>query len=381
MIDKEYTIGQFIKSNKSFYNALYSTGYPSIDFYIKIELLILYYRYNLSSISQLSSSKQNIIYNLLDGKYTISHNQIILSNQSITLSYLINLINEIKTINKNGKVAKIIPFIAIKNTSEDSPKKEKNAENIIHLKKIQNSFNYTFKERSYIFEMTQRVDQDTLPFINANQNKINNKISTLIEKILLENYQNYTSFEISLLYTFISFYPFLEYAKEKYEPYLSELNINQSIIGLTKSTYDEPEISNLLAKIILLDQKQRQLSERIEYLSINPRNKFKIDSLKKQIKESKNIQQEILIDFYLQTRSPFIYNKNLLQYIMKSIYQSNIYINYSYDDPIIKFYYINNKKVEFYCAIHLSTLINLIDYNILSLPEKDSQLKLEVKNE
>ncbi len=381
MIDKEYTIGQFIKSNKSFYNALYSTGYPSIDFYIKIELLILYYRYNLSSISQLSSSKQNIIYNLLDGKYTISHNQIILSNQSITLSYLINLINEIKTINKNGKVAKIIPFIAIKNTSEDSPKKEKNAENIIHLKKIQNSFNYTFKERSYIFEMTQRVDQDTLPFINANQNKINNKISTLIEKILLENYQNYTSFEISLLYTFISFYPFLEYAKEKYEPYLSELNINQSIIGLTKSTYNEPEISNLLAKIILLDQKQRQLSERIEYLSINPRNKFKIDSLKKQIKESKNIQQEILIDFYLQTRSPFIYNKNLLQYIMKSIYQSNIYINYSYDDPIIKFYYINNKKVEFYCAIHLSTLINLIDYNILSLPEKDSQLKLEVKNE
>lgn len=381
MIDKEYTIGQFIKSNKSFYNALYSTGYPSIDFYIKIELLILYYRYNLSSISQLSSSKQNIIYNLLDGKYTISNNQIILSNQSIPLSYLINLINEIKTINKNGKIAKIIPFIAIKNTSEDSPKKEKNAENIIHLKKIQNSFNYTFKERSYIFEMTQRVDQDTLPFINANQNKINNKISTLIEKILLENYQNYTSFEISLLYTFISFYPFLEYAKEKYEPYLSELNINQSIIGLTKSTYNEPEISNLLAKIILLDQKQRQLSERIEYLSINPRNKFKIDSLKKQIKESKNIQQEILIDFYLQTRSPFIYNKNLLQYIMKSIYQSNIYINYSYDDPIIKFYYINNKKVEFYCAIHLSTLINLIDYNILSLPEKDSQLKLEVKNE
>lgn len=381
MIDKEYTIGQFIKSNKSFYNALYSTGYPSIDFYIKIELLILYYRYNLSSISQLSPSKQNIIYNLLDGKYTISHNQIILSNQSIPLSYLINLINETKTINKNGKVAKIIPFIAIKNTSEDSPKKEKNAENIIHLKKIQNSFNYTFKERSYIFEMTQRVDQDTLPFINANQNKINNKISTLIEKILLENYRNYTSFEISLLYTFISFYPFLEYAKEKYEPYLSELNINQSIIGLTKSTYNEPEISNLLAKIILLDQKQRQLSERIEYLSINPRNKFKIDSLKKQIKESKNIQQEILIDFYLQTRSPFIYNKNLLQYIMKSIYQSNIYINYSYDDPIIKFYYINNKKVEFYCAIHLSTLINLIDYNILSLPEKDSQLKLEVKNE
>lgn len=381
MIDKEYTIGQFIKSNKSFYNALYSTGYPSIDFYIKIELLILYYRYNLSSISQLSPSKQNIIYNLLDGKYTISHNQIILSNQSIPLSYLINLINEIKIINKNGKIAKIIPFIAIKNTSEDSPKKEKNAENIIHLKKIQNSFNYTFKERSYIFEMTQRVDQDTLPFINANQNKINNKISTLIEKILLENYQNYTSFEISLLYTFISFYPFLEYAKEKYEPYLSELNINQSIIGLTKSTYNEPEISNLLAKIILLDQKQRQLSERIEYLSINPRNKFKIDSLKKQIKESKNIQQEILIDFYLQTRSPFIYNKNLLQYIMKSIYQSNIYINYSYDDPIIKFYYINNKKVEFYCAIHLSTLINLIDYNILSLPEKDSQLKLEVKNE
>ncbi|HIS18750.1 MAG TPA: hypothetical protein IAC02_09110 [Candidatus Coprovivens excrementavium] len=381
MIDKEYTIGQFIKSNKSFYNALYSTGYPSIDFYIKIELLILYYRYNLSSISQLSPSKQNIIYNLLDGKYTISHNQIILSNQNIPLSYLINLINEIKTINKNGKIAKIIPFIAIKNTSEDSPKKEKNAENIIHLKKIQNSFNYTFKERSYIFEMTQRVDQDTLPFINANQNKINNKISTLIEKILLENYQNYTSFEISLLYTFISFYPFLEYAKEKYEPYLSELNINQSIIGLTKSTYNEPEISNLLAKIILLDQKQRQLSERIEYLSINPRNKFKIDSLKKQIKESKNIQQETLIDFYLQTRSPFIYNKNLLQYIMKSIYQSNIYINYSYDDPIIKFYYINNKKVEFYCAIHLSTLINLIDYNILSLPEKDSQLKLEVKNE
>lgn len=381
MIDKEYTTGQFIKSNKSFYNALYSTGYPSIDFYIKIELLILYYRYNLSSISQLSQSKQNIIYNLLDGKYTISHNQIILSNQSITLSYLINLINEIKTINKNGKIAKIIPFIAIKNTSEDSPKKEKNAENIIHLKKIQNSFNYTFKERSYIFEMTQRVDQDTLPFINANQNKINNKISTLIEKILLENYQNYTSFEISLLYTFISFYPFLEYAKEKYEPYLSELNINQSIIGLTKSTYNEPEISNLLAKIILLDQKQRQLSERIEYLSINPRNKFKIDSLKKQIKESKNIQQETLIDFYLQTRSPFIYNKNLLQYIMKSIYQSNIYINYSYDDPIIKFYYINNKKVEFYCAIHLSTLINLIDYNILSFPEKDSQLKLEVKNE
>ncbi len=381
MIDKEYTIGQFIKSNKSFYNALYSTGYPSIDFYIKIELLILYYRYNLSSISQLSPSKQNIIYNLLDGKYTISHNQIILSNQNIPLSYLINLINEIKTINKNGKIAKIIPFIAIKSTSEDSPKKEKNAENIIHLKKIQNSFNYTFKERSYIFEMTQRVDQDTLPFINANQNKINNKISTLIEKILLENYQNYTSFEISLLYTFISFYPFLEYAKEKYEPYLSELNINQSIIGLTKSTYNEPEISNLLAKIILLDQKQRQLSERIEYLSINPRNKFKIDSLKKQIKESKNIQQETLIDFYLQTRSPFIYNKNLLQYIMKSIYQSNIYINYSYDDPIIKFYYINNKKVEFYCAIHLSTLINLIDYNILSLPEKDSQLKLEVKNE
>ena len=381
MIDKEYTVEQFIKSNKSFYNALYSTGYPSIDFYIKIELLILYYRYNLSSISQLSPSKQNIIYNLLDGKYTISHNQIILSNQNIPLSYLINLINEIKTINKNGKIAKIIPFIAIKSTSEDSPKKEKNAENIIHLKKIQNSFNYTFKERSYIFEMTQRVDQDTLPFINANQNKINNKISTLIEKILLENYQNYTSFEISLLYTFISFYPFLEYAKEKYEPYLSELNINQSIIGLTKSTYNEPEISNLLAKIILLDQKQRQLSERIEYLSINPRNKFKIDSLKKQIKESKNIQQETLIDFYLQTRSPFIYNKNLLQYIMKSIYQSNIYINYSYDDPIIKFYYINNKKVEFYCAIHLSTLINLIDYNILSLPEKDSQLKLEVKNE
>ena len=96
MKGKEYTTLQFINSNKSFYNALYTSTFLYIDFNIQVELIILYFNINRDYINNLELTDQDIINSLLNNDYTIQNNRLIVSSTIIPLSKVISLVKKIK---------------------------------------------------------------------------------------------------------------------------------------------------------------------------------------------------------------------------------------------------------------------------------------------
>ena len=50
-----------------------------------------------------------------------------------------------------------------------------------------------------------------------------------------------------------------------------------------------------------------------------------------------------------------------------------------FENPLIKIFYVKNKKVEFHCTMRLNTLMNLVDSNkILNLLTEGKKLKKEI---
>lgn len=383
MKGKEYTTLQFINSNKSFYNALYTSTFLYIDFNIQVELIILYFNINRDYINNLELTDQDIINSLLNNNYTIQNNRLIVSSTIIPLSKAISLVKKIKDFKELQNNDKVI-YLNF-NPEKKEVKTSKKVSIVIPISKYLHHFGSTLSEKAYLLEMTQHLDKDTLPFVNINKKNTKDAISKIIEKIILDNLNQCSLVESSLIYAYLNLYLTLDYAKEEYEPHLQDLNINQAHIGIAKTTYNDEEINQILKKLLTIKEEELNLIRRINLLKNNPYNNFKINLLKANLQEFLHKQQQLLFDLYLKTHSKDIYNKNLLQYILKSIYQSNFYLNYNYDDPLIKFFTINKDKIEFYCALHLSTLVNLITTDFLvtitNHEKEEHHLKLEVKNE
>lgn len=377
MKERTETTIHFQNSNLSFYHALLSSSQPSIDIYIKIELLILYFRRNAIQSEDVTLEKQKMIKDLLEGNYQIREEQILLPDKTISIEELYDIKREIETRKGDEQRRKIITIPSPKQ-KEEKPNQEPGK--IISFTKYYQSLMYNMQERAYIFEVTNRIDTDTIPYIEETEKNMSLFLDHFIEDAFSGKLENYSRAELFVLYAYLSLYPFIEYEWNQYKDALENLNIPQNQIGLRKSTYKDAEVEGITQQLAVLRKEQQEIENQITFLQENHVYNRRLKYLYRQLTENQKQQEIIMINLYLHTHTAAIYNKNLLKYISKCYYQSHVVITPSGDDPIIKMFYIEKEQVEFYCAMHLSTLISLIDAKIL-LGQEDKRLKLEVKNE
>lgn len=381
MNEKKATTIEFIKNNKSFYDAIISLKYPILNIYIILELAILYFHLNNENIKYLSPESQNIINNLLNNNYYVNDNKIIINNQVILLEQIITEIKKIKRLQSEIEKSKIVNISFGESHCQKNSTIPKNPK-VISLKDYLGPFEYSMEERSIIFEATHQVDNETYPFVKYNHNEKKKMLNEAIEELIINQSNNLSFLQLTILYAYLSLYPILEYNKSEYMQYICTLVLPQNKIGLSKATFNNPEIKEILDRIINIKNELKHLKIKLDFVKENSSNQIKINFLINQIEAKKLQIENAIVEFYLTSRSSIIYNPNLLENILKSFYQANFTINCHYSDFVIKFYYINNKITEFFCAIHISDLINIVDYDMLLNPNQTKKkIKAEVKNE
>lgn len=378
MKEKLETTIHFQNSNHSFYHAILSSTTPIIDIYIKIELLFLHFKREENNVQTLEEEDQKIIEAFLANNYTVSEEKIIFPNHILSIEELYETKRKMDREKGKARAKKIIQ-IPVTNQPDEEPSKE--AGKIIPFTKFYNSLMYTMQERAYIFEVTNRLDSDTIPYVEETEKNASILLENIIEDVLTNHLEKYTQTELLILYAYLSLYPFLEYNKEQMQDQLEKLDIPQSQIGLRKSTYQDDEVEGLTTKLKHLQREHREIETQIAFLQENQIYNHRLKSLYWQMTDNQKQQEITMINLYMHTHMPNIYNKNLLQYICKCYYQSHIGIHPSGNDPVIKMFYIQKEQVEFYCAMHLDTLVNLIDAQVLLKGPEEKKLKLEVKDE
>lgn len=378
MNEKEFnTLNNFVNSNNSFYAALKNEESITTDIYISFELLLLYFKINYEFLQNLNQNDYNMLSDIIkNNNFIIEHNNIFYNDHYYSISYFINLLNTIEVSKSKSEDNKIIKLsFKPKETKEKKTKTPK----IIDLSVHQRNVYFTMKEREYMFEKNIEVNDITLPFIENSNLYFKELLNYLIILILKKTQQIVNYQYLELLYSYISLYPFVCYSNGKEEIPFSKLNIPQNEIGLKKSTYEQDEYLKCLEdEMQELTSKRERLKNQKEVMKNYLSNcESKLSRIDNHIYAIEAKQMDNYYSQYAYKHTNEVYNANLLEFIIKSFEQGNVYINESFEDPVIKLFYIENNEVLFYCAMHLKILAKLCDSNIL-LPEseKDKKLKL-----
>lgn len=350
------TFQNFIQSNKDFYSAINDNLLVNqpIDEFLKVELLILYFTINKYLMKKIDTIFSWKILDLIESQdYYVENGGIYYHNQFFTIDYLIAFaryveqIREKETINYQNddtiiyhpKNDKVIPF------------------------PVYNSNNLTFtnKERCQIFDLTNRIDQFTKPYIEETNTKFINTINEIIINLVSEENDNLPQIYLIVLYAFISLYPYLTYAQDKLDFPFETLNLPQNEIGLMKSSDSNPEIKKIATKIKEIDSLREKLSCRKRYIELyDPDNKYLQNQIKKSLLNLEKEKKDQVFHYCIKKLSADVYNKDLLVYILKSFVQGNIDVNETHRDPIIKMFYIEEGEVEFHSAMHISSLLKIV---------------------
>lgn len=379
MNEKELsTLKNFIKSNNSFSNALTKNKYPTIDIYLGTELVVLYFKLLKVIPLNLSSYEIDLIHALVSNAFTIKEDKINILKEDLPLTYFINLINKIEQQNKLKNHNRLIYLN--KFSEEISPSKELIGGKIINFRDYINNPSLSMRERSYIFESTTKVTPDTTPYIEETNNNFIELLNELIIKILNSKIYECPFINLQILGAYLTLYPCVEYAKNKCTIPFHLLQLPQNEIGLIKTTYQNDFILELESYLLGLDQKKRKCLTELSSLQGNSYiNEEKIKKIRNRLDDIDKEKFNMSFNYYLIKFSSEIYNHNLLDYINKAFLQGNVDINYLFKNPTLKMFYIDDGIVEFYCAMHLSTLMNLLNHQVLlDKLEPAKKLRLEV---
>ena len=239
---------------------------------------------------------------------------------------------------------------------------------------------FTMRERSYIFERELMLDKHTLPYTEEVRKDFCELINYMIIDLLNDDITKYNIVYLKVLYSCLNLYPFTVYLKDKVSVPYEKLTFSQNEIGLRKTTHNNSYINEVENKIINLERTRQATKIRKITLekSVQTTNK-EVVKLQRKLFHIENEIVRLGVGIYIFKRTPEIYNENLINYIFNSFLQGNIEINKMFENPLIKIFYVKNKKVEFHCTMRLNTLMNLVDSNkILNLLTEGKKLKKEI---
>lgn len=376
MDKKEYsTLINLSKSNNSFYNVLKKNNEIYLDIYIKTELIILYFKLNKEYLTNIKEVDYYFICQLMKGNFIIVDNKIVIEEELFDVEYFINLINQTDKSKQQESSSKIVKL-------NIPPKKEHKVKQskpqIIDLLEYQRALYFTMKEREFMFEENNEVTRETLPFILKTNSYFRDLLNYLITILLSKNPSSCDKTYIELLFFYLALYPFVNYAKDKIYIPFEKANLPQNEIGLKKSTYNDDYLRSLELENKELEVKKASLQfqkTNIENYSSNYN--AKIERIDAHISAIEAKQMDNYYNHYAYRHTNEIYNNNLYTYLITSFEQGNVSINEMFQTPVIKFFSINDTKVEFYCAMHLHTLIHLTSTELF-IPEPPKEKKLEV---
>ena len=361
MEEKKFeTLKNFIKSNKSFLSALNNNSYPNLDIYTKYEIYLVYFRANLESIQKRNPSLAEKIMELLNStNYYITEDRLEINGTIYPLSYLDNLLNEIEQIKKEPILINISPSYPSDNYFS---KRTKEPCKIYSFKDYEHFSLYEMSERSLIYQYTFRVDKSTIPYIDKVRKNFNTFISFITYHLLKNDLKEVGIKDLQILYSYINLYPLLNYGKDLINFPYEQLTIPQNKIGLSKTTISNPEILKLKNNLQKITLQKSNLVNRLNILSLNlPKGHPKIDLITIQIRELEKQELEILYEIYSLSHYEHIYNPNILNYLYRSFCLGCVDVNNFFNNPFFKIFYIKNSNTEFYCALRLDTLIELLD--------------------
>lgn len=368
------TYNKLISSNNSFCHAL-NNNEILLDNNIKFELIIYYLILNRKYLTPEHTEYYQVIISLISNhNYIIDNNQLSIDGISLSLEYLIDLVNKVEQSKKEIQDRKLIylPRKIEKNT-EESPVHKTEAK-ILQFKSSERLYYYTNLERGVAFDSNPIVSEETLPYITNTRRNFITLINDIILKLLNDNISEHSIKYLRLLSIYLNLYPLVCYRKDT--PY-QEIYLPINLIGLRKTTHTNQEL-------LAINKRLKDLNIRENRLLLD-RERFERDFKVKEIILTR-IEQEIIeiesertnLNFkaYLLAHSPEIYNENLLTYLIKSFEEGYVEINRFFANPIIKLFYIKNSEVEFHCSARLETLMNLVEAENVEIGEK--RLRKEV---
>jgi len=372
------TLLNFINSNNSFYNAINNNEEIEVDDNILFESLILYLKLNEDLLWELDSPSRYKIEKILStNNLSIKNRYIIIDNKhKLSFRNLLEIIEDLNRINRNKR---IIRFHTPRNSHNNNQPTTNQINQVYRLKPYEDRLFKNYKERSIFYEKTLKVNKDTKLYIRDTNTKFLSLIEYIINKIINNDLNKVDRDNLLFFYSCLSLYP-LTLIQKKYPTLVENLDFPQEEIGLTKSTYEE-------AEIIQLEKENRNLNNKlrkVNYQKISTgygRNMppFQKNFIDNQIRK---LEEEIMnnkFEYYLKTRTSNIYNDNLIYYLNQSIISGNVEINKFFEDPLLKFFYIEEDETKFYCAMHLSTFTKLSnDDKIISFIEGAKKYRLEI---
>ncbi len=376
MDKKEYsTLINLSKSNNSFYNVLKNNSEIYLDIYIKTELIILYFKLNKEYLVNINEIDYHLVCQLIKNNFIIENNKIVIEEELFDIEYFTNLIKQIDKSKKQEASSKIVKL----NISSKKERKVKQSKpQIIDLSEYQRALYFTMKEREFMFEENNEVTRETLPFILKTNSYFKDLLNYLITIMLSQNPSSCDKTYIELLFFYLALYPFVNYAKDKIYIPFEKADLPQNEIGLKKSTYNDDYLSSLELENKELEAKKKSLQfqkSNLENYSSNYN--AKIERIDAHISAIEAKQIDNYYNHYAYRHTNEIYNYNLYTYLIASFEQGNVTINEIFQNPVIKFFSITDTKVEFYCAMHLHTLIQISSIELF-IPKQPEEKKLAV---
>lgn len=367
------TFKNFISSNNSFLSAIESFTSYTPDIYVKVELLIIYLHINYHNFLEIIDSK--VLLALLNGTYHIDGNSVVVEDKKYTIEELATLATSLKY-ERQKRVA--IYFPEYENPSSSPLKEEPRTPKcqIINLTDILQFQELTLKERGILFERTCLVNQDTIPFINEMNNRFVSLINHLITNILNGTINLDEDIYYRVLGAFLKLYPFAGYAAYHMQIPYEDIDLPLNEIGLTKVKYTDDCLDFMKSQASEYSSRLQKLMYETDIMVSSGfiTNKSVIEVRNRKAIYLNSKIAEILFNYNEYSHNPSVLNTLFFKYIYQAFCSGNVIINQFFRDPVIKFFTIEKGEVTSFIAIHLTTLLRIIDPSILT---RSSTKKME----
>lgn len=187
--------------------------------------------------------------------------------------------------------------------------------------------------------------------------------------------------ELSILNAYINFFPLFNYGASLVEFPFERLAIAENEIGIAKITYDNKEVVDANKKYNKVKDKIEEVSYQ-EALAVGSEyaDAQMLYRLRRKLSTLKEEEVELLYQIYELTHLEHIFNPTLLKSVLESFINGTVDINTLFNNPVLRLFVIKDNVTKFYSAMHLDTLLNLIDNDtILEVLNSDHRLILENK--
>jgi hypothetical protein len=373
------TLRNFISSNNAFCAAL-KQDRIEIDNNIIIELIIYYFTLNKDILKFLPSHQQQLIIELIDKQnFTIGENNIQIGNHFISLDYLKQLVLEIENKIKPSLKGHIIYLNDLPNKElrikaySNQPSKYR----VIPLEGTHERY-YTLVERANEYEKTTEVTSKTKPYIRETKDNYLALVNDIVHKAVTDTLDNYSIKYLKVIASYLQLYPFTTYIGDKIHIPYEVLTINQSKIAIRKTTHNHPQVTRLKKELISLLRYQEQLEYDQELETHYFKEKVhQLTITEQQMLDLNKSKLRTMLEIYELEHSPQVYNRNLIEHLASSFEEGTVSINRFFANPLLRIFLTDDNQSYFHCSIHLETLFNLVDSNLL-LTEIENQKVLRL---